>query len=216
MGMLRGYALGIDEVRDIFGAPPELAARLRSAAASAFPPPETPKRGLLNWLGPLRKRDERLVVDPHNPQAADVDTLLSGRFCPPDRLAAAWRLLTIWLEDLSWGELTMEVTAEQFDELEFSLARAGLPSPLSLGTLLANDPQLPLLPPPGSSVGYAKHRHLYAVRDALSDTSASLEEKDQEILNPMLQFLDRMDQWSKDAESTRRPQPDLFVVWDRS
>ncbi|MDO4785252.1 MAG: hypothetical protein Q3997_09245 [Propionibacteriaceae bacterium] len=216
MAMLRGFALGIDEVRDIFGAAPELAARLRAAAAEAFPAPDPPRRpGLLGWLGPVLKRDDRLIVDPRRPTRADVDTLLAGRFCPPERLVPAWDLLTVWLTSLAFGQATLLASPDQLSELEFSLARVGLPSPLALGTLLANDPQLPLLPPPGTSVGYAKHHHVRAVRAALEERMAELPGTDQDLLRPFLDALSGWDEWQAQAAGLGRPKPDLFVIWQR-
>lgn len=216
MAMLRGFVLGIDEVRDIFGAAPSLAARLRAVAASAFPPPARPQRpGLLGWLGPVFKRDEKLIVDPGRPCGADVDALLAGRFCPPERLGPAWEILCVWLAELAHGQAEISANAERLGELEFSLARAGLPSPLALGTLLANDPQLPLLPPAGTSVGYAKHHHVRAVCQALGERVSDLPEPDRDVLEPFLQALSPWDSWTGAALAAGRPKPDLVVVWDR-
>ena len=216
MAMLRGFVLGIDEVRDIFGAAPGLAARLRAVAAAAFPPPARPRPpGLLGWLGPVFKRDGKLIVDPKRPCGADVDALLAGRFCPPERLAPAWEILCAWLTELAHGQAAINANAERLGELEFSLARAGLPSPLALGTLLANDPQLPLLPPPGTSVGYAKHHHVRAVCQALSERVPALAGPDQDALGPFLEALSEWDSWTTAAVAAGRPKPDLFVVWDR-
>ena len=63
MGELRLYAIGVDEVRDVFGAPPELAAEFRRVVAEQFPPVTTPKApGMLGKLGPLFRRPPGAVL----------------------------------------------------------------------------------------------------------------------------------------------------------
>lgn len=95
MGELRLYAIGIDEVRDVFRASPELAAELRRVAETAYPPKTTPPApGLLGKLGPLFRRPAGApVVSPDTPVEADVADLLAARFIRPERQPAAWRLL---------------------------------------------------------------------------------------------------------------------------
>src|SRR6185436_16405044 len=57
MGELRLYAIGIEEVRGMFGAPPQVADHLREVAQRAFAPPSLEARGgLLSKLGPIFKR----------------------------------------------------------------------------------------------------------------------------------------------------------------
>lgn len=215
MGLLRGYAIGIDEVRDIFGADQRLAAHLRALASDAFPAPNPPARTLLNRLGPLFRRDAALVVDPTMPTSSDVEGLLTGRFCPPERRAPSWLVVHRWLADLSWGSIERPLGQTELDDLDFALAKAGLPSPFALGRLLAGDAQLPLLPAPGMSVGYAKHHLVMAMWDALADVVPRLEAPDAEQVTTLLDFLSCFSGWAQDAQSQSRPAPDLLTIWDR-
>ena len=80
MGELRLYAIGVDEVRDVFCASPELAAEFRRIVADEFPPQTTPKApGMLGKLGPLfRKPAGAVLVRPDTPVESDVADLLAG------------------------------------------------------------------------------------------------------------------------------------------
>ena len=77
MGELRLYAIGVDEVRDVFCASPALEHQFRSIAAEAFPAHTTPKQpGMLGKLGPLfRRPPEAVIVQPDTPVEADVAEL---------------------------------------------------------------------------------------------------------------------------------------------
>ena len=68
-------AVAIDDVRDVFRADADLAARLRAIAAEAFGPATPTRRG---WLGPLTKRHRLTEVDPSVPSKQDMQALLSG------------------------------------------------------------------------------------------------------------------------------------------
>src|SRR5690606_40003393 len=80
MGELRLYAIGIDEVRGMFGARPDEAQRLREIAARALEPePVAPSGGLLSRLGPIFRRPPGApVISPTQPQPADLEALLAG------------------------------------------------------------------------------------------------------------------------------------------
>lgn len=163
MHTLRLFAISIDAVRDIFGAAPHLAERLRKVAANHFAPPERPKpKGILG----LFRRDRELEVDASQPIASDVEALLAGGHLPPDRTRQGWLLLLAWLEDLSAAHGVMVV--DELDTLEFDLARAGLHSDHSLRNLAARRLGTILRPLPGQTVGYAKHVTAVATLDALT------------------------------------------------
>lgn len=216
MALMRWYAIGIDELRDMFGADEAHASALRGVAAAAFPPPAQRKAGLLDKLGPLFRRDARLAIDPAMPTAEDVTGLLSGRFVPPQRVRASWLILDAWLRAYAWGVIERPLGQAEVDDLEFALARAGLPSPLAIGTLLANDPQIPLSPPPGTSIGYAKYPHACAVRNGLRSAVPQLDGARAEQLASLVDFLGSFDGWAASAHEQRRPPPDLLMVWDRT
>src|SRR4029453_5979548 len=100
MGELRLYAIGIEEVRGMFGAPPQVADHLRVVAQRAFAPPsmEGPhdplgRGGLLSKLGPIFKRVPATpVISPTQPEPHDLEVLLAGAYVPPNRTGATWRL----------------------------------------------------------------------------------------------------------------------------
>ena len=104
MGSLRLYAIAIDEVRAIFGAPEATATALRAIAAHRFPAAPSTAPGLLGKLGPVfRRAPDAPVMRPGVPSGSDVDTLLAGRYVPPHRLSACWALLEAFVETMAWG-----------------------------------------------------------------------------------------------------------------
>lgn len=167
------FAVGIDAVRDIFRADVTLAGHLRNVAARRFPSP-APAPGLLTRLGPLFRRQRATEVDPSRPLAGDVDAMLAGGFIPPDRSRACWSLLLAWLEDVGGASHRLEL--DDIDDLEFDLARAGLPSQYSLRGLAGRPLGVPLQPLRGQVVGYCKHvqavETLHALRRLAETTSA--------------------------------------------
>ena len=172
MQELRLFAISINDVRDIFGADASLAARLRQVAAQQFTPVTQP-RSLLDRVGPLFARHRPTEIDPRNPLPADIDALLAGGHIPQDRLTHCWRVMLVWLEDLASQGLTIQI--DGLDQLEFDLARAGLPSDFSLRRLAERELGTALRPLPGQVVGYSKHlhvvethRHLLSVVDGAS------------------------------------------------
>lgn len=154
----------IDQVRDIFGATPDLAARLRSEAAERFAPPQRPAT-FLDKLGPLFRRAPATDVDPSRPLASDVDALLAGGFIPPERRGQCWEVLDAWLASLAHADERLDIP--DLDALEYDLGFQGLPSQFSLRQLWTRDLGIPLPPPAGGFSGYAKHGHVVATRDAL-------------------------------------------------
>lgn len=208
------YAVGIDEVRDIFGADETLAVRLRALALKAFSAPTPPRTGLLNRVF-RRKSTPPLARNASCPSQADFESLLCGRFIQPSRLPEAWQVMRIWLSELSWGEAEYDLAQPGFDALEFALARVGVPSPTSVGSLLANDAQLPLLPSAGTSVGYSKHHHVLAVRDELASRLDDLPQEFATKVTKLLELLDQFPHWAGEAGQVGRPAPDLLVIWDR-
>ncbi|HMQ64689.1 MAG TPA: hypothetical protein PJ992_00230 [Arachnia sp.] len=162
-------AVAIDDVRDVFRAPPELAARLRAVAAEAFAPPTPTKRG---WLGPLTKRHRPTEVDPSVPSQQDAHALLTGAYVPPGRQRQCWGLLNLWLISLSRATAAVALDADGWVAVEWELARAGLNSDYAVRSLFDRPLSLPLAPLPGQVAGYAKHVHAVETLDALAEAAA--------------------------------------------
>lgn len=215
MGEFRLHAISIDEVRDIFGADEALAHRLRECARARFSVPAPRSRGrLFSRLRPVTTVDpDAPVLPPGHPTPGDVSDLLAGRYVPPERLSRCWRVLDLWLHELSWGTSSLALGPDEIDDLEFDLARAGLPSELSLRHLFAGDPQIPLRPAPDMRTGYARSAHVTATLAGLRAVSGRVDERHQPIVDQLVDFLDHFCSWSEEAPAAGRPAPDLLVVW---
>ncbi len=160
------FAISINDVRDVFGAEPELAERLRRVAADRFATGQVQRRR----LGPLQRRDPGREIDPTRPLQRDVDALLDGGFIPADRTRQCWQLLQVWLVELSTAVRTLEL---DLATAEYELAAAGLPSQYSIAHLWQRDLGVPLRPIAGQIVGYAKHAHALETLQALASLESS-------------------------------------------
>lgn len=189
MHQLVACAIAIDDVRDIFGASPALAERLRASAAAHFAHPAPERR---TWLRPLMRRDPAFAVDPAAPSTPDVDALLAGGYIAPDRVAPSWRILIAWLEELADATRRVPWDAAAFERIEWNLARAGLNSDYSLRSLTDRDLGIPLRPLPGHAAGYAKHVHavetLAGIRAAFGHPE--LTDEDRAFLAPIVEVLE--------------------------
>lgn len=201
MHTLRLFAISIDAVRDVFGADPALAERLRAVAARHFAPPTRPRpKGVLG----LFRRDRELEVDASQPIASDVEALLAGGYVPPERTRQGWLVLLAWLEDLAAANSV--VVVEELDTLEFDLARAGLHSDYSMRNLAAQPLGTILRPLPGQTVGYAKHANAIETLDALTALKQTAEDEFEAVIartNPVVEVL---------AAVAADPSLDLVVV----
>jgi len=210
---IRLYAIGIDEVRDWFGAGVETAATLRGITAERFRAPLAelrPPSGMLSKLGPLFRHDPwapRLPADLPTPH--DVEQLISGRFVAPDRLAQSWAVVRAWLEELSWGHVALVLTDQEWRDLEFDLARAGVPSQFAISKLWGLDPALPLRPEPGTEIGYTKHHHAVATADELRTAAPRVGDSSRGPTTRVVGFLEALAGWSAAAAAAGRPTPDV-------
>lgn len=204
METLRLHGIGIDAVRDIFGAQGEHATRLRGILAERLAPPRQTSGGLLDRIGPLFRRAPRTEVDPRRPLAGDVDALLAGEFIPPERLPQAWQLFSVLLDELAHTSATLSCT--DFDAIEFDLARNGLSSEFSLRRLAEREVGVPLRPLPGQVFGYSRHLQAVETRTALYQMQAhpqdqtSLEPATVEVTGPLLRFLDAVADSGEDVD----------------
>lgn len=205
MQQLALYAIAIDDVRDIFGADPALAERLRGIAAAKFAPPAPPKK---RWFKPLMRFDIDSIVDPSLPSSSDVDALLAGGFIPVDRTPQCWSILGIWLEELAAAQHSMPYDDAAFERVEWDLAKAGLNSDYALRKLAERELGTPLRPQPGQLAGYAKHVHVVETFEELGRVRnhPGISAETAAIVDPVLRVLsavpndDRLDLVAVTAE----------------
>ncbi len=212
MGSLRLYAIAIDEVREIFGAPEETATALRAIAAHRFPPAPASTPGLLAKLGPVfRRAPDAPVLRPGIPSGSDVDTVLAGRYVQPHRLSACWALLEAWVDAMSWGSTSRQVTEAGLNEFDFDLARASVPSRYGLRHLLGSDLGIPMLPCPGLAAGFARGDHAIAMSEAWRASAAMLSAENRPTADSLLAWFDHYPEWIASAQGSQRRPPDLVA-----
>jgi hypothetical protein len=200
MGELRLYAVGVEEVRGMFGASPPIAEHLREVARRAFAPPAVEARGgLLSKLGPIFKRV------PATPVISPTQ---------PDRTGATWRLLETLVQGIAWGSTRMSLTAQSLDDLDFALARGGVAASVGLRHLLNSTMSLNLVPVQGLTVGWHPYHKALAMaaayRSAIQDIKT---EEQREMINSLTVWLEGFVPWAQVAASLGRPVPDLVGFW---
>ncbi len=212
MGSLRLYAIAIDEVREIFGAPESTATALRAIAAHRFPAAPATSFGLLGKLGPVfRRAPDAPVVRPGVPSGSDVDTLLAGRYVPPHRLSACWALFEAFVEAMAWGSTSQSFDEAELNDFDFDLSRAAVPSRYGLRQLLRVDLGIAMLPPPGLAAGFAHADHVAAMSAAWREGLPLLESGNQPVATSLLAWVDQYPGWSAQASGSGRPAPDLVA-----
>jgi len=217
MGELRLYAIGIDEMRGMFGAPTQERERLRELARKAFAPAEDPARrgGLITKLGPIFKRPPAtVVISPTQPVPQDVEVLLAGAYVPPDRTGATWRVLETLVQGSAWGSTLMNLTTESLDDLDFALAGGGVTSAVGLRHLLSSTTSIGLLPVRGLTVGWHPHDKAVAMAGAYRAALPEVKTREQqETVAALVSWLDDFPSWARAAAQVRRPPPDLIGFW---
>jgi hypothetical protein len=222
MGELRLYAVGIEEVRGMFGASPQLAEHLRAVAQRAFAPsglegPHDPagRGGLLSKLGPIFKRVPATpVISPTQPEPHDLEVLLAGAYVPPNRTGATWRLLETLVQSIAWGSTRMGLTAQELDDLDFALARGGASASIGLRHLLNSTLSLNLIPVNGLKVGWYPHQKATAIAEAYRSAMPGIKTEGQRaMINSLTIWLDGFAPWAQVAASLGRPVPDLVGFW---
>ncbi len=218
MGELRLYAIGIDEVRDVFGAPPAVADEVRRVAAEAFPQQTTGKApGMLGKLGPLFRRPAGApVLRPDTPVEADLADLVAGRYVRPERQPAAWRLLEAYLAAKAWSTHRIELDVNRFNDLEFDLARAGVHPEFGLGKLINSQLSLPLQAFRGLSTGCTRHSQALNAASAWRSALPHLGPENRAIAEPYAAWLAQFHHYAQAAPQVGRPLPDLVVVYRAS
>lgn len=213
MKVTRLHAIGIEEVREIFRAPDKVAERLRWVFDQHYrlsPDDPAVKRSLLSILGPLLKRHPGSRPIPQDrPLPADAEALLAGRAISFDRLPFAWQVLETWLDDMSYGTLTLEIDPRAFD---FDLGKAGLPAESQLTLLIRRSAQLPIRPLPGMRVGYAKNTRVITAREELTNVIGDVCPESAQPAGQLLTFFNKFPGWTWDASNFNRPKPDLLII----
>ena len=217
VGELRLYAVGMTEVRSMFGASPEVAQHLRDVAQRSFAPPAVESRGLLSKLGPIFRRVPAApVISPTQPEPQDVEVLLAGAYVPPERVGATWRLLEALVQGISWGSTRMSLDAHELNTLDFALARAGVSTSVGLRHLLNTSTSLTLLPVDGLTAGWHQHQTALAMAGAYRAAMPQLEvEAQREMIGSLATWLDGFVPWAAVSASLGRPVPDLVGFWVR-
>ena len=181
--MVEFYAVDIDDVRAMFGADATLAAELTAAARAAFPAPKRQRR----WFSPLMRRSPEFIVDPSRPTQDDLSVLLAGGYVTPERMAATWSLFRALLEHRSAAHVSIDVSSEEWDSIEFDLARSGLDSYYSLRSLGERRLGIPLSGHPGELNGYSKHVHVVETLDALRQVLGEVGEQTREVVTQVIE-----------------------------
>lgn len=214
MTELRLYAVGIDEVRDIFGADAALADRLMAAAKVRwFDNIPEPRRGILDKIGPLTKK-ALLPATPDMPTRADAEALLAGRYVAPERTLPAWRLLEGWVSVLAHDTLRLPMSAPDLDQLDFDLVAAGMPAELAIERAFRHETRVPLRPLPGMRIGYAKHAQALATADALRRVGDDVDPRSRGAADALRDWFAHYPcAWQDRATRDGRPAPDLVALW---
>ena len=214
MGTLKLWAVGIDEVREIFSADPEVADRLRTAAAARFRTDLPRQPGLLGKLGPLlRPSSDPAAPRPGVPGVEDVDDLLAGHHIPPQRLAPAWTLLEFWIGTLSWGSGEWPLTTAGLTDLDFDLARARVPTRYGLSDLFAKGLGISLSRCENLAAGFVPAEQANRMAAAWALGAAELEPANQPVATGIIGFLRHWPEWTGLAAERGRPEPDLVAVF---
>jgi hypothetical protein len=216
MGELRLYAIGIDEMRGIFGAAPHQVDQLRQLATVALAPPrEEARSGLLGKLGPIFRRVPATpVISPTQPEPHDVEVLLAGAYVAPERIGATWRVLEALVQGIAWGSTRMHLSGQELDDLDFALARGGVSSSVGLRHLLNSTTSVNLIPVQGLTVGWHPHEKALAMAGAYRAALPQIKTDEQRgMISSLATWLDGFVPWSQVAASLGRPVPDLVGFW---
>lgn len=210
MAQLTVYAIGLDELRDLFSGAPERATELRELTTAAFPEEPRASVGLLDKLGPLTGRPVGApLVRPGVPTGRDLADVLAGRDVAPDRLPAAWRLVELWLDHRCWGRLDLTLDRASADDLDFELGSLGVAPSASVAALFRGALAIPLRNRPGQVTGYLRHARARALREAWRPHLAALSPRNAGTAQQVVTWLGGLEEWEGAAAASGRPAPDL-------
>lgn len=215
MGLVRFWAVGIDDLRDLFTASPHLTARLRERAGAAWPTPALVPRGnRLDRLGPFSRRAAGApVIRPGVPTGRDVEDLVHGRDIDPGRLSAAWALVELWLDDACRDHLEFDITPAAMDDLDFALACAGVDVRYSLRKLFNDALAIPLKPDAGRASGYVRAGHARAMGRAWRAALPGLADRHRAVAQPVGTWLSCYENGGGGEGTFTHPAPDLVAIY---
>jgi len=199
MGSLKLYAVSIDTVRDWFASSdPTSAELLRQAEAFVG---SSPHPTLIGKVGPLFKHPVAPIIDLPRPTMDDARALVEGRTLPPGRLRLGWLVVQHWLDAAAAGHVEVTLSGQQLGVLDFRLVSGGLSSQYSLETIVSRDPQLPVLPAPGMSVGWMPSAHALRASAQWPQAAAELPEDVADAAAALRSFFCQLPAW--DAASSQ-------------
>lgn len=214
MGTLKLWAIAIDEVRGIFSANPDTASQLRTAATNRFGAAAQPQPGLLRKLGPLfRGGHDPAAPRPGVPGPADVEDLLAGRYVAPHRLDAAWNLLDFWLDTLALGASVWPLSEQALNDFDFDLARAQVPARYGLSDLFKAHLGISMTLCSGLAAGFVRNEHALGMATSWPAGIGELSQDHQELAGGIAGFLAGFGDWTDQARSLGRPDPDLIAIF---
>lgn len=218
MGELRLTAIGIGELRALFAGSPAIEEHLRSVAAQAWPPAPPPTRApLLGKIGPLtRLPPDAPVTRPDVPNAADLRDVAHGRFVKPDRLAAAWALVRVWLDACGWPSLALTLDERAINDLDFELSTGGVETRFALRRLLNDKLSLPLRNASGQVTGYVPFEQALALREAWRPALPTLSAHNVATAQHIVGWLGGLESWADYARRAGMRPPDLVASFTQA
>jgi len=216
MSTLRLWAIGIDEVRGIFSADPDTADRLRQAAQQRFGAAGKPPPGLLGKLGPfLRGGGDPAAPRPGVPTSEDVEDLRhrtgsSRPYRPRPSLEPAGVLADVtWRLALANGRSPKLA----YRSSTSTLARAEVPSRYTISDLFKASLGISLTRCPGLAAGWVPGGHALGMLASWPLALAELSQENQQLASGIIDFLGGFNQWTDQARTEGRAQPDLIAIF---
>lgn len=209
---LRLWAITVDTFRQCFAAPPDLADTLRRITGSlTAPQTRSHSHTLLSKIGPLMRRpDDAPVIKPGIPNVHDAESIMTSRFIATDRLGACWVLARVWLDELADMHRVVPLARSEIDELEFDLARVGVPTEYSIRQLWRRGIDIPLRPADDMCIGYTPHSVLPNLIQQWEGALSFLGEDTVRFVTPVLEFVSGFPQYTGQSSP---PPRDLIAWW---
>jgi hypothetical protein len=138
---------------------------------------------------------------------------MTSRFIASDRLSASWVLARAWLDELSMAHTTIPLPRTSIDNLEFDLARAGVPTQISIRHLWLRGVDIPLRATTQMSIGHLDYPIVVYLVKEWTTALPELQEDTQHFAKALLGFASAFPQYSQDAIEKDLEPPDLIAWW---